>query len=138
MILKTKRIIVFGFREMIFEGFKLKKSKKYSDEYFENLLSEDNCFNRIKYKQVVEDQIDESIHIKLSYSLIVKVLSILGIIVSLILGLNKLFVPGIICIIIAFGFQLVFDNLKIRIKERYSGKEQWNKELVDFIFESNK
>jgi len=125
-------MVVFNLGSITFEGLKFKSINKYSDKYFENLLEENN---REKYKLSIIEQINENIHIKFTYSLILKVLSILGCVISISLGLNYLFIPAIVCIILSIGFQLIFDNLKTRIKEMNVGKKMCS-DLVDIIFEN--
>ena len=128
-------MIIIRFNEISFKNFKLKSSNNYSDEYFDNLLIEDNQYNRVKYRDAVDEQIDENIHIKITYSLIINVLFFLCIFISIILGLNNLFLFAIITLIIAIILKFINSFLLNRIKEMNIGKEM-TKDLVDLIFEN--
>jgi len=128
-------MIIIRFNEISFKNFKLKSSNNYSDEYFDNLLIEDNQYNRVKYRDAVNEQLDENIHIKITYSLIINVLFFLCIFISIILGLNNLFLFAIITLIIAIILKFINSFLLNRIKEMNIGKEM-TKDLVDLIFEN--
>lgn len=129
--------MILEFRGMIFTGLKLRVSNKYSDEYFENLLKEDTHYNRVKYREAVIEQIDDQIHVKLSWSIIAKGLSLFCIVLALYFGFHKILILGLITIGIGILFHFLFNHFRIRANEIYAGKLM-SKDLVDVIFENQK
>jgi hypothetical protein len=127
--------VIIEFREMTFEGLRFKSSKKYPDSYFENLLKEDTHYNRVKYRDAVGEQLSESVHIKLSYAFAIKVISIITMAISLILGLQHFFIGAMIMLGVSFGFHLFHSYLKNVANEIFMGIEMC-KDLVDIIFEN--
>lgn len=129
--------LIIQFRGMIFEGLKFKGSNKYSDEYFENLLKEDNHYNRVKYKDAVAEQIDEQIHIKISSSILLVILSYFSMFISITSAFNHAFISSIIILTFGFFSHLLHRYSVRRANEYFAGK-QMSKDLVDVIYESTK
>lgn len=124
---------MFEFRGLYFNGFKFKRSNLYSEEFFEKLINEGSHYSEIKYIDAVEEQIDENIHIKLSYSVVFKVLSLSGLLFIIILGINFLFIPAYIILGISFISQILFNLFKKRANEFFIGKKM-SKDLINLIF----
>jgi hypothetical protein len=126
--------MIIEFRGLIFEGFKFKRSNKYSESYFDKLLLKDNHYNRVKYKDAIIEQVDEQIHIKLSQSFIAAITSYGCIAVSLILLLNHFLIPSFVVLAIGFISHLLFSYTKRRANEYFAGK-QMCMDMVDVIYE---
>lgn len=129
-IINTKMI---EFRGIFFDGFKFKRSNLYSNEFFEKLHNEGSHYSKVKYGDAVEEQINEEIHIKLSYSIIYKVLSLSGLIFGIILGIKFLIIPAFIVLGIGFISQILFNFYKIGANNLFLGKEM-SKDLINLSF----
>jgi hypothetical protein len=126
-------MVLFEFDNTFFEGLCFKGSNKYTEEFFDNLLNNPTHYSKMKYWDAMKDEINEEIHIKLSYSFVFKVLSTVGLIISLILGIKLLLLLGLVFLIFSFVCQLLFNYLKIRTYELQIGKNM-SREIVELIF----
>jgi len=124
-------MISIEFREQVFDGLKFKKANTYSDDYFDCLKNEGSHYSQMKYLDAVNDQLNEQIHIKLSYSLICKSLAIFLIILAFISF--KFFWPSIIIASMAIFFQIMFNVYQRRARDLFMGKEM-SRDLVELIF----
>lgn len=124
-------MISIEFREQIFDGLRFKKSNTYSDDYFDRLKNEGSHYSQIKYLDAINDQLNEQIHIKLSYSIISKLLAIIFIVIAFISF--KFFWSSIILAFIAIFFQIMFNVYQRRAQDLFMGKEM-SRDLVELIF----
>lgn len=125
-------IIEFG--DLTFYGYKLKFSQKYSDKFFNDLLVEINDYNRVKYYDALVDQYNDLIHVKISWSLILKDVSI----ASLFIGLISLYyftVPGLIICGISMFAKILSDVFTKHVNTLFEGKSMC-KEVTNLAFNS--
>ena len=125
---------ILKFRGIYFDGLKFKKSNLYSEEYFEKLVNEGSHYSEVKYIDAIKEQINEEIHIKLSYSIVFKVLSLSGLLFAVIFGINLLFVSAYVILGISLFSHILFTLFKKRANEFFVGKEI-SKDLINLIFE---
>lgn len=124
-------MISIEFREQIFDGLRFKKSNTYSDDYFDRLKDEGSHYSQMKYLDAINDQLNEQIHIKLSYSIISKILAVIFIGIAFLSF--KLFWPSIILAFLAIFFQIMFNVYQRRARDLFMGKDM-SKDLVELIF----
>lgn len=127
--------LILGYEDLMFHGLKFKLSKKFSKKQYDNLLKEDTHYNRVKYRDLIAEEIDEDIHVKLTYSYVSRALAIINILLTLLLIYNGYYVMPIISIAFSFAGEGFYWFFKRRAKELFCGKEM-SKELVDVIFEN--
>jgi len=122
----------FEFNGMIFQGLKLSRNVP-TDEFYSELIEEGSGYSRGKYIDAVHEELDDQIHIKLSFSIISKVLSIFGLFVAVFLGTHGFLVPALIVLGAGFGFEVLYKHFKTRANELFTGRNQ-SIELVNVLF----
>jgi len=90
-----------NFRDTQFDGLKFRSNHGYSGEYFDELLTNPTEENEIKHKKGVDEVNLEDIHIKISYSLLLKAISPVFLVGVLIFSLNQMLIPAIISLVIS-------------------------------------
>ena len=107
-------------------------SKKEAKAYFDNLIEDGSHLSMVKYYDLMMDQFEEAIHIKLSWNLIFKMASISFILLAVFVGIKGLFIPGLA--ILALG--AVSEGLS-NLMEKQAYEEEAAKptmETIKFIF----
>ena len=127
-----------SFKDLTFFNLKLKETVKnnYTEDYFDNLLKEDNHLNRVLYTDGQVAQIDDQIHVKVSWTLITKVLSIAGMILAGVMGIAGFFIPALVVLGIGFTSKVTSDVLNRHANEFYAAKEMTG-DMIDLVFENN-
>ena len=131
--------IVFRYKDLIFDGIKLRedqnrypwKNNKEANKLFDSLIKEGSSESKSKYVDLMEIQYEEDIHVKLSFSIISKVLCYLSLILSIVY-LKYIMVSAIMIllgILLAFGF----FYFKRKALELYVTKENC-KDFVEILF----
>lgn len=123
--------IEFQFRDLIFSGLKLRKSNKYSDEYFKELLNEGSGISKAKYIDGLKEQLEESVWIYLSWVHVLKITCISFMVLAFFLISIKTFsVSMLIISVICFFYQRRLQNDAIVSFELM----EETPEVVSFIF----
>lgn len=126
-------MVLFEFSNIVFEGLCFRSSNKYTEEFFDNLLNNPTHYSKMKYWDAMKEEINEEIHIKLSYSFVFKVLSTVGLVISFILGIKLMLLLGLCFLVFSFICQWLFNYLKRRAYELNIGKNM-SREIVELIF----
>jgi len=122
----------FEFRGLYFNGLKL-RSKLHSEEFYNKLEDEGSADSKLDYIAAVKEDQDEQIHVKLSFSLIFAMISVLTIIIAAFLTFNQILIPALVALAIGFGSQLLKKHFKTRANELYAGKTV-AVQLVEVLF----
>jgi hypothetical protein len=126
--------MTFEFKGMFFQGLRFKRSNKYSEEFFHQLIEDGSHYSEMKYVDAVHDELDEEIHMKISFSFIAKVLSILSMVVAVLLGfVSHLYIPALVVLVAGFGFERLSKFYTIRANEHFAGKVV-SRDLVKVLF----
>ncbi|HPF02243.1 MAG TPA: hypothetical protein PLV06_06135 [Bacteroidales bacterium] len=125
----------FSFREEEFRGLKFKSDIKFSDGYFDNLLQEGSHYSEIKYADGMDSQTLESIHIKLSYALALKIISVVFLIVAVILWFIKLILPSVMLIITGAVMLMINIYLTHKSNELYALRDA-TRSMIKMMFEN--
>lgn len=81
--------MVIGIGDVSFNGLKFSKNIKNSLDFYEKLTKEDNVINRMKFKNAMVEELREEIHIKLSWSLVLKYFGLALFVITLMMILAK-------------------------------------------------
>ena len=133
-----QRFFNIDFKGLTFLNLKFKETVKnnYTEDYFDNLLKEDNHLNRVLYTDGQVAQIDDQIHVKVSWSFALKVLSIVGLVFAGLMGIAGFIIPALVVLGIGFAIRATSQMLNNHANEFYAAKEMTS-DMVEFIFESN-
>jgi len=124
----------FEFRGVNFNGLRFKRSNKYSEKFFQDLIEDGSHYSEMIYVDAVHEELDEEIHIKISFSFVAKVLSILTMSTVIFLGfVAHLYIPALVVLATGFGFERLSKFFTIRADEHFAGREV-SRELVKVIF----
>lgn len=125
----------FSFREEEFQGLKFKSDLDFPAGHFDSLLEEGSHYSEIKYADDMDSQTLQSIHIKLSYALVLKIISIMFMITAIILYFVKLTVSSVI--LISTGAVLLVINIYLTHKsnELYALRDA-TRTMVKLLFEN--
>lgn len=131
----------FEFRNIDFKGLKFGidskeypwKTDKEAEEFFNKLIKDGSYLSKLKYKNLVKDQILQDIHVNLTYSLVAKVLSLVSLSILLVIGLKFMIIATAVIFGISFTSYMLFNYFKRRANELFIGKEMCS-ELVDVLF----
>ena len=125
---------VFEFNGIAFDRFKFLRSNKYSEEFFEKLIKNGTGYSKMKYVDAVNDEFNEEIQIKVSFSLTMKVLALVIILLMIWSAANVFLIQAFIFFSISLVLWIVSDNLINRAHELFSGKTI-SRELVNTLFD---
>ena len=125
--------LAFEFRGLIFNGLKFRKSKRYSEKFYQELADEGSHLSEVKYIDSVNDEQDEEIHTKLSLGLVFMVASYVALFFTAFCLLNKLTLTGLVLVGIGAGFHALYKHFRVRANELFAGKEM-GRELVKVLF----
>lgn len=134
----------FEFKELTFDGLRFRKFRKYpwnskkeGEAYFDKLVEEGTHSSRIKYQDLMKEQFDEAIHIKLSWNLIFKMASISLLIMAVLVGFNGIFIPGMVLLALGTASEAFSKLMERHAHEEFMAKEQ-SPEMVNLVFEDIK
>jgi hypothetical protein len=126
--------MAFEFRGINFKGLRFKRSNKYSEKFFKKLIEDGTHYSEMIYVDAVHEELEEEMHIKISFSFITKVLSILTMIATIFLGfVVHFYIPALVVLTTGFGFERLSKFFIIRADEHFAGRKV-SEELVKVIF----
>jgi hypothetical protein len=124
------------FKSLKFKEDKTKypwKSDKQEHKFFEDLVEEGSEISKVKYKNLMQLQYNEDIHIKLSYSMISEYLMYAMMVFVFIFIYLKILVPSLVCLGLSFGLYFLSKYLNKKLQKLYIYKKI-NLVTVDFLF----
>lgn len=135
------KIMLLSYKELEFKSLKFKEDKtkypwkndKQEYKFFEDLVEEGSEISKVKYKNLMQLQYNEDIHIKLSYSMISEYLTYAMIVFVFIFIYLKILVPSLVCLGLSFGLYFFSKYLNKKIKKLDIYKKL-NSEMVNFLF----
>ena len=125
--------IIFDFNGFLFEGLRFIRYKKSSDQYYYGLIDKMTAYSKVKYIDSLSEDLEEQIHIKLSWSFAFEFFAILFLIVTFILILNSFtwYSVGTVCLSIFLHLLfLKFKNIAFELVVT----RKMIKTFADFIF----
>jgi len=132
--------MIFNFKDLVFEGLRFRRFRKYpwnskkeGKAYFDKLIEDGTHLSQIKYQDLMKEQFDEMIHIKLSWSMIFKILSSSMIILAIIFWLPGFYISSIIILSVGVIFEIFSKLMERHAYEEYMAKDS-SAELVNLLF----
>jgi len=129
----TTNVMAFEFRGLIFSGLKFRKSKRYSEEFYQELADEGSHLSEVKYIDSVNNEQDEEIHVKLSLGVVFMVASYVALFFTVFCLVNKLTLAGLVLVGVGIGTHALYKYFRVRANELFAGKEM-GRELVKVLF----
>ena len=128
--------IIIGIENKQFKGLKFIPNFKFREEEYNDLLKDDNFLNRLKYKNMIQEELSEKIHIKLSIEFVLKYIAgfLLGI--SLLMAIYQIsFLATIIIFFVSLVSKIISSYFTNEIIIQNAILNQCNN-IVDLIFNS--
>jgi hypothetical protein len=118
-----------------FSGLKFRTDLNFTDEYFSGLLEEGSHYSETRYADSLDKQTLEAVHIKLSYALVLKFISVISIIVAIILYFIEMKVPSVI-LIVSGTIMLLFNIYLTHKSNELCKLRETTRAMVKMMFEN--
>ena len=125
------------FRDLEFEGLKFRRSKSYGESDYDSLVAEGSYYSEIRCKKSLDNEATERIHINLSYSALLRLLTFPLIGLALILALIRLTWPSVVLAGISLGLLSISTMLRRRADRDYKMRETVSN-IVEMVFEEKR
>ena len=125
------------FRDHVFEGFKFASTSEFTEEYFDKLLEDGSPVSEEIYANAMDMDTLESIHIKLSYSLLLRLVGFILLLPCLILSVYRMPIAAGVCIFFSLIGIIASIRLNNRANEMYSLRGS-TEALVRILFEEER
>lgn len=125
------------FRDLEFEGLKFKRSKAEGEIDIESLLDEGSYYSEIRCKKSLDNEATERIHINLSYSALLRLLTFPLIGLALILALIRLTWPSVVFAGISLCLSTLSFLFRRRAAREYNMREVVSN-MVEMVFEERR
>ncbi|MBN2864141.1 MAG: hypothetical protein JXN62_13320 [Bacteroidales bacterium] len=124
-----------SFHDHEFQGLKFKSGTQFPEDYFDSLLKEGSHYSEIKYADGMDAQTLESIHVKLSYALALKIISMVFLIIAVIFWFIKLTMPSVFIISTAAVMIIINIYLTHKSNELYALRDVTHN-MIKMMFEN--
>jgi len=136
-------MMTIEFNELTFEGLRVNKyeefpwnSRSERKEFLKSLVEGKADYNREKYKNILERETKEEIHLDLSRSYVSGIVGLVFLGLAVIVA-TKVMLPAILALVAIAGIcALGKQAYKRRAKVGYMGLKM-TPELIDLVFDSN-
>jgi len=128
-----KGLFNVGFRDEEFEGLKFRSDNTRTKEYYDKLYEEGSHYSEVKYADGTDQDTMERIHIKLSYSLVIRIFSIILLVFSFGLTFMRLFWPALGTLGASAILFTISFLLNRKANEMYAMRES-TRSLVGLVF----
>lgn len=131
-----------GFGDLEFQGLKFRedksrypwKTKKEANDLFDALVEDGSEISQNRYKNLYQIQFEEDIHVKLSWSFLVRYFSYFTLGLVFLLTAGTLTIPALVVLGISFVSFISSNLLNRKVRDLYMGMKM-NPDLVKFLFE---
>jgi len=125
------------FRDLEFEGLKFRRTRTNGEADYDNLLDEGSYYSEIRCKKSLDNEAIERIHINLSYSGLLKLLTFVVIGLAFILALIRLTWPSVVLAGISLGMLSLSTLLRRRADRDYKMRGAVSN-IVEMVFEEKR
>lgn len=128
-----KGLFNIGFRDEEFDGLKFRSENKYSSEYYEKLYDEGSHYSEVKYADALEEDTMEGVHIKLSYSMVLRIVSVILLVIAIACTFIKLIIPALATLGAGAVLFIISMILNRKANEEYALRET-SRSFVSLVF----
>jgi hypothetical protein len=118
-----KGLFNIGFKDEEFDGLKFRSGHKNTGDYYDQLFEEGSHYSEVKFADSMDEDTMERIHIKLSYSLLLRLISVVLLVAAIGFVVLRLLWPALIILLGSAALFLLNVLFTRKANELYALRE---------------